>query len=145
MNNKFDNLTSPVLVDNDLTSETTGRPLAGNYRRSVLTTLLAELELHLTYNLFRACGSSITGTTLFLYIRSFSRFRVSGIGASYAFLTRIHCLLAPLCTYPIGPIQTPRYSSAFHCWHFEAGDLDDLSVTRIRKLIDKAAAPVLPL
>ena len=49
MNNKFDKLTAPVLA-----SETTGRPLAGNYRRSVITTLLAELELHRPYDLFRA-------------------------------------------------------------------------------------------
>ena len=110
-----------------------------------MTTLLAELELHRPYNLFRACGPLITGTTLSLYLRSFSRCRVSGIGACSAFLARIHCLLAPLCTDPIGPIQTPRYFSAFHCWRFGAFDLADLSVARIRKLIDKASTPVLPL
>ena len=66
MNNKFDKLTAPVLVNSDLTSETTGRPLAGNYRRSVIKTLLAELGLHRPFDLFRACGPSITGTTLSL-------------------------------------------------------------------------------
>ena len=53
--------------------------------------------------------------------------------------------MGTLCTYPIGPIQTPRYFSACHRWRFGDFDLADLLVARIRKLIDKAVAPVLPL
>ena len=145
MNNKFDKLTAPVLVNTDLTSETTGRPLAGNYRWYVMTTLLAEIGLNRLYDLFRSWGPSVTGTTISLYLVSFSRCRVSGIGACYSFLDNIHCLKEPLYTYPIGSIQTPHYFNAFHCCRFGAFDLAELSVARIRKLIDKPITPVLPL
>ena len=71
--------------------------------------------------------------------------RAPGEGVCFNVLTRIHCLLGPLREFPIGPVLAFQYYGDFHDWIFDAYELQELSVSRIRSLLVKYDNPVLSL
>ena len=104
-----------MLSNIDLISEATGRPLAVNSLPSLMISLSVELGLSRPNDLFRACGTSVTGAGLSLFRRSFNQSRVFGIEACSAIFTHVSSLLESLRIYPIGPVKRPNIY-VFHCW-----------------------------
>ncbi|EGZ04866.1 hypothetical protein PHYSODRAFT_461533, partial [Phytophthora sojae] len=138
---KADKRTTPLMDNVDITYGPKGRTLVGTSAPLGMLPILANHSLYRPVDFMLACETPVTAASLSELLRQIVQGRISSVRSCTNFLDKVGRFFVEA---PIGP-QVAQYYCAFHTWVFDAYDLEELTVARIRTGLLKCEVPALPL